>query len=286
MPASTGPVPARLFVILARRAPVGVIFRRGPSKLVELIRWDTATDTFERGQWFKGRIYEYCSDLSPDGSLLIYYATKMQPHDQRDPEQYRTWTAISKPPWLTALALWPAGDSVWPEGGGLFLDGKSVWLSHSSAGLPAKGVKPQDLQLITSPEMKPPPKREFPRPFGSDGWVLVRSSRPHLWEKCVGASPWAIAAEGPRESWLRDCTYCSYTVVPGPAVPGPASVTIDLGRAIWADWDQQERLVFARDGKLFAGEIDAAGQLSERELADFDADTFEAKQAPAWAREW
>jgi hypothetical protein len=286
MPASTGPVPARLSVILARRAPVGVIFRRGPSKLVELIRWDTATDTFERGQWFKGRIYQEYSDLSPDGSLLIYYATKMQPHNQRDPEHYRTWTAISRPPWLTALALWPAGGSVCGQGGGLFLDGKTVWLSHTSARRPAKGQKPHGIQLIASPDLKPPPDREFPRPFGSDGWVLTQTGQPQLWEKTVGASPWTIAAEGLREWSLRDCTYCSYTVVHRSAVDRSAAVTCYLDGAIWADWDQQERLVFARDGKLYAGEIDAEGQLSERELADFNADTFEAKEAPAWAQEW
>ena len=52
--ATPQPVPCRLPVILARAAPIAVIFRRGPSKLVELIKWHTDTDTFERGQWFKG----------------------------------------------------------------------------------------------------------------------------------------------------------------------------------------------------------------------------------------
>src|SRR6266540_2392115 len=119
MPAATGPVPARLSVILARRAAVGVIFRRGPSDLVELIRWHTAADTFERGQWFKGRIYEHRSDLSPDGSLLVYAASKH--HVPPDPKVGASWTAVSKPPWLTALTLWPMRSPVdW--GGGLFQD--------------------------------------------------------------------------------------------------------------------------------------------------------------------
>ena len=55
--------PARLFVILAREAPVGVIFRRGPAGQTLLIKWDTAHDTFEYGQWLKGRIYERRCDL-------------------------------------------------------------------------------------------------------------------------------------------------------------------------------------------------------------------------------
>src|SRR5690349_2052072 len=72
----TGKVPARLFAILARNAPKGVILRRGPSKWVELILWDTANDTFERGQWFKGRIYERGCDLSPNGSYFLYFGSK------------------------------------------------------------------------------------------------------------------------------------------------------------------------------------------------------------------
>ena len=45
-------------------------------------------------------------------------------------------------------------------------------------------------------------------------------------------------------------------------------------------------LVFTRHGKVFAGDFDAEGQMTPRELADFNADTFEPREAPAWAREW
>src|SRR5262245_12563305 len=64
---------ARLWVLLAAREPIGVIFRRGPSKQVMLIKWNTQADTFELGQWLKGRVYERRSDVSPDGELLIYF---------------------------------------------------------------------------------------------------------------------------------------------------------------------------------------------------------------------
>lgn len=68
-------IPPRLHVILAREAPKAVVFRRGPSGRVCTVGWDLETDTFTMGQWLKGRIYEYRSDLSPDGSLMIYFAT-------------------------------------------------------------------------------------------------------------------------------------------------------------------------------------------------------------------
>ncbi len=97
------PTPARLYVILAREAPVAVIFRRGPSRWVQMIKWHTDTDTFEEGQWFKGRVYESKCDLSPDGKLLIYFVLKA---NRVHPDYGYTWTAISKPPYFTALALW------------------------------------------------------------------------------------------------------------------------------------------------------------------------------------
>ncbi len=50
-------VPCHLFVILARESPTALILRRGPSRWVQLIRWDTLHDTFEPGAWFHGRIY-------------------------------------------------------------------------------------------------------------------------------------------------------------------------------------------------------------------------------------
>ena len=72
-----GRTSCRVFAILARNAATGVVFRRGPSKWVQLIRWNTDTDTFESGQWFHGRLYERRADLSPDGTKLIYFAAKV-----------------------------------------------------------------------------------------------------------------------------------------------------------------------------------------------------------------
>jgi hypothetical protein len=110
-----------VFVISARKAPVAVVFRRGPSKQVLLLKWNLTTDKLQPGQWFKGRIYERRCDLSPSGDLLIYFAAKFKP-------PLYSWTAISRPPFLTALALWPKGDT-W-GGGGVFDTGDSARLNH------------------------------------------------------------------------------------------------------------------------------------------------------------
>lgn len=58
----------RLIALLASEAPVGIVFRRGPSKLVRVILWNRETDEFTPGQWFKGRIYPDRSDISQMGA--------------------------------------------------------------------------------------------------------------------------------------------------------------------------------------------------------------------------
>src|SRR5258708_40304808 len=102
--------PCRAFGILARDAPLAVILRRGPSAWVQLIRWQTSSDIIEYGQWFNGRIYERRCDLSPDGKLFIYFAQKKNNKTMADQDYTYAWTAVSKPPYFTALALWPKGD--------------------------------------------------------------------------------------------------------------------------------------------------------------------------------
>lgn len=105
----------RLFVIPARDAHKAVILRRGPSKWYHIILWDTKRDQFEEGAWFKGRIYEEKCDLSPDGQVFVYFVHQ----GNRARTTYsHAWTAVSRPPWLHALTLWPDTDTY--GGGGRF----------------------------------------------------------------------------------------------------------------------------------------------------------------------
>ena len=132
--------PCRLFVLQARDAPVAVILRRGPSAWYHVILWDTETDLFTHGAWFNGRIYEDRCDLSPDGALFLYFALKGS-HWQTS---YKgTWTALSRPPWLNALTLWPWG-STW-GGGGRFVDNRTIMLRgrgfHAHSEHPLVGLQ-------------------------------------------------------------------------------------------------------------------------------------------------
>ncbi|MEB1529037.1 hypothetical protein [Xanthomonas sp. WHRI 7945] len=254
------PPATRLYALLAREARTGVIFRRGPSKQVQLIRWDLREDSFEHGQWFKGRIYERRCDLSPSGRLLVYFASKQQ-------GDFVTWTALSRPPFFTALALWPKGDC-W-GGGGMFEDERTLLLNHRSQEgrdpfpLPTGFQVPHDLQV-----------RPFGRGSGGgedepidsalrqrDGWqvidagvgetggltsgVLYRFTRPRVWEK-PGASGrrlqslLQVVGRG-NEAWYG---------LDHRVLDRDGTVLLDLPGSDWADWDGGD-LVFARDGCLY-----------------------------------
>jgi hypothetical protein len=270
MSTKTGPAPCRLSVILAREAPVGVIFRRGPSRHVELIKWHTDTDAFERGQWFKGRIDEYYADLSPDGSHLVYHAAKQV--------IWESWTAISRPPWLTAVAFWPGTGSaayfgVW--GGGLFLDNQTVWISPHSVKLSSPEVR-QPTELVVRTE---PSYYIYTTRLERSGWRAKPDIQTHIYEKDEPLGTRTMV-EACRKCYdhLRIDRYTLIDRQSGREIP--------IQEAFWADWDQQGRLVFTRHGKVFAGGFDDQGQVVARELADFNADSFELRKAPAWAREW
>lgn len=117
----------RLHLLFARDAPRAVILRRGPSAWYHVMRWNLLDDSIEHGAWFKGRLYEERCDLSPDGELLIYFALK---GTHWNTSYSGSWSAVSRAPWLHALALWPQGHT-W-GGGGYFEGPRHVVLNACS----------------------------------------------------------------------------------------------------------------------------------------------------------
>jgi hypothetical protein len=280
---------ASLFVILARNGSDAVIFRRGPSKQVLLIKWDRRTDSFEIGQWFKGRIYEHRCDLSPSGNLLVYLAAK-----HKGP--IGTWNAVSRPPYLTALALWP-NLGTW-GGGGLF-ESESTLLLHHDAPKLAEGFRL--------------PARMVVRSLGDgigvneydgihharllrDGWTLrqkgelkkYRTERDLKWRfepvrlyektmprkkvtRIIQLQLRGISGEG---TWYKvDHALLDHHHESLLALPGTS----------WADWDSNGDLLFAEGGKLFRlpwSNRNELGRDAAKEIADFSALTFAPKEPP------
>jgi hypothetical protein len=192
-------------VILARDAHVGVVVRRGPSPWCQLTLWDTERDVFTEGSWFHGRIFAERCDLSPDGRLFVYSAYQ----GGRSRSSYTDcWTAVSRPPWLHALALWPIGTTY--GGGGRF------------AG----------------------PRR-----------LILRG-----------------AGDAHREHPAR-----GLEIVPG--VAECHRTTGEVPGAGWTGRDHANRLVYAKDGCLFA-----RSGLADARLADFRSQSPRAEVPPEWAK--
>lgn len=165
----------RIYVMIASAARVAVVFRRGPSKLVLLLRWDMAADTFEAGQWFKGRIYERRCDISPSGKYLVYFAGNQKP-------PYYRWTAISKPPYLTALTLWPGIDCT----GGFFKSDSSLCLEHwwPANGLGLRSSVPKGFEIVPFDDFSGRGQYGFilKQRMKRDGWIHVQEGVAHTSE--------------------------------------------------------------------------------------------------------
>jgi len=288
-------MPANLFVILARNNRDAVIFRRGPSKQVLLIKWGRRSDCFEIGQWFKGRIYEHRCDLSPSGDLLVYLAAK-----HKGP--IHTWTAVSKPPYLTALALWP-NLGTW-GGGGLF-ETESTLLLHHDAPKLAEGFSLPARMMVRSLGysigMNEYDGNHHARLLRG-GWTLrqkgeLREQRTarrlkwrfdpvRLYEKTMSRKKSTriiqmqlrgISGEG---TWYK---------VDHALLDEKHELLLKLPDTSWADWDSNGDLLFADGGKLFRlpwsnhGEVERG---TAKEIADFSALAFAPKEPPKKALNW
>jgi hypothetical protein len=279
----------RLALLQAQRSPVAVIFRRGPSKHVEVIRWDLASDGFERGHWFHGRIYEKRCDLSPDGELLVYFVNKFNRHTVDDKDYTYAWTAVSRVPWLSALALWPKGDCWW--GGGLFVGRRKLWLNHRPhEATPHPAHPPTGLEVEPNPEAHGENEPIYQRRLERDGWTLRQEWErdPRTWSTITPevrvkrlpapVSTVAIALER-RSDNLR---YRERFWIEGAAnEPGLPPGPID-----WLDWDPRGRLIALAGGRVWAATVDDGSVQRFAELLDLRDDRPEEREAPESAYRW
>jgi len=264
---------------------------------VLLIKWNLETDHFEMGQWFKVRIYEKRCDLSPDGDLLIYFAAS-----QKKP--FVSWTAVSRPPYLTALALWKKGDC-W-GGGGQFQTGAQIRLNH------------RENQMDLAPDFSVPKWLSVAQ-FGDhsgwgeddpiwsnrlerDGWI--RTGYPEREERDSGAKMWLkfdppITWEKVHPLWPRKYTL-RMSILGLHERNGPWDIiehhlfgldgrTEMIGRSDWADWSPNGDLLFAQSGCLYRlrHEKGKFGPVeTSEEIADFSKLKFENRAPTEEAQHW
>jgi len=294
---STRNAPAtRIYGLIARAARVGVLFRRGPSKQVLLVYWDMERDLFYPGQWLNGRIYERRSDLSPSGKRLVYLAASHKP-------PYHTWTAVSRPPYLTAVVFWP-NMGTW-GGGGLFEKENRLSLNHNSSYLkPTKGARvPQELSVaqVGDCPVGGEDARILDCRLRRDGWRLIQEGvvtrhdyGAFLWIEYDPPTVWAHPRPGGSGPWeLRMIERGikerngTWNVVEYALRNGETEQEAPLGRLDWADWCHSGDLVFTRDGCVWRMAVDETDCFPphERRLVDLRPLTFR-ELAPPQPYDW
>jgi hypothetical protein len=280
-------VKPRLFGIVATRAPIVAVLRRGPSDWSQVLRWDVAAGTLQRGSWIRANLYPQRCDLSPDGRWLAYFTLRQRSTWAAGP----TYIAISRLPWLTALAAWGTCGT-WTRGVH-FVERPRTW----EVGEPADGdavplrqryrlglalTRPRAFAVETrrgwaeTPDSPPyEPERDFwderraglltmakARPGADDGILLTAGGR------------YAAHRSG-QASWVE----ARYAIEDG---AGPRA----LPGVQWADW--------AHDGRLLVATTD--GQLQVRDApwdatavhwsVDLAGDVPTPAEPPAIARRW
>ena len=294
-------------VIIARNAAVAVIFRRGPSRRMRMLRWNLCNDKIEEGQWIEAGIPVTRCDVSPNGELVACFVAS----HRRAPG---TWTAISRPPWFTALAVWPKGDS-W-GGGGLFVSDQHFLLEHDERvhygidqfRLMHDFTLPRRFRVQPYDGHAPVPECDIEQcRMVLSGWRFVQRA---VWGRATSDLETGLPFERPEimarvlddpkrprfalrrfvDGYAPNRQQGESRIVRAEIHDRETATARDLGRVDWVDADHTGDVLWSARGKLFrlAGparrgmNLDAAPQL----VADLNDMTFAAIEAPRRAMKW
>ena len=273
----------RLFGIPAIAAPVVAIIRRGPSDWCHVGRWDYASGTWESGSWIRGAIYPQRCDVSPDGRLLASFILKAT----ADWAPGRTYVAVSRLPWLAALAAWGTGGT-WSRG--------MAFVASGSAVYPPDPPDVGDLRPLAGRydlEHRRPASYAVER---ARGWTETVDSAP-----ATDDDPWDVWRAGritmmksrptePATSLLVTGAYAAHRGGEPSADPAryrvrTAAGAVALEGVQWADWAPDGRLLVAtRAGSLEVR--DDPGETTPAWRVDLAEERPQAVEPPSEAHEW
>lgn len=263
------------------------VLRRGPSDWSQVVRWEVAAGTVEHGSWLRGNLYPQRCDLSPDGRWLAYFTLRQRSTWAAGP----TYIAISRLPWLTALAAWGTCGT-WTRGVH-FAERPRTW----EVGEPAEGdVVPlrQRYRLglaLTRPRAFAVEARRGWRESSDspaydpehDPWDERRARTLTMTRMRPGTNDgarltvagWYAAFRSGQPSWA-ETRYTIEDLEGARPLPGVQ----------WADWDSQGRLLVATtDGQLQVRDEpwDASAAVW---AVDLSGDVPAPAEPPAVARRW
>jgi len=193
-----------------------------------------------------------------------------------------SWTAVSKTPYLKAIAFYPKGDCWF--GGGLWKDNTHYWLNDGD--LKARNVSSEVLRVDS---MSLPAGRvsgECPGVYFNrllrDGWKyfhtveVSRAQSEALFQKPVSDN-----------IVLQKRFFSGFTRAPGRGTYWEEhELLFRESRTVQehADWEWadvwQGALLWASKGRLFRGAINESAELDETMIADLNDMAFEAIKAP------
>ena len=193
----------------------------------------------------------------------------------------RSWTAISRAPYLKAIDLWFNG-SGW-NGGGKFIDEKTVWINTP---LMFRGEHLHHIQSRKFKELAEPPIPEWETENNGEcpGIYLFRLERDGwqakgytqgiaFYEKSLNNGLILRKEFGWRDAAV---TYQENHIL----MDAQRNILLDGKSWEWADFDaRHKRIVYAEKGCIYAIDLRRAN-LKERLLHDFNDMKFEALTAP------
>jgi hypothetical protein len=264
--------------IVARAAPLAVILRRGPTRHTRLLCWDLRDDTVRGGQWLVGRVDPGPCGLSPSGDLFVYEARKGP----------RTFTAICRPPFFTALAFWEYS-APW-TGGGFFASDTTVVLGltfenpRAAADFPAGFHVTDVFRYFANGGRAPERIAEVAAadPIARQGWSR---RAPSVFHK---PNPVRSRIRLERASTKRETT-TTYTIIEDAPSPNGGAKRHELGGVDWADWGPDGTLLFGRAGRLYRQPLPRSLTKTfdtPRLVTDLTNQSFERIVAPDEARHW
>ena len=245
-------------------------------------RWDLEVPSYESGAWLRGTVYPQRTELSPDGRWLAYFALKTS----ADWELGATYIAISRLPWLTALAGW-ATEGTWTRGVE-FVEDRSVWtVDEPDLGDVGPVRERYGLRLSRADAFAIERRRgwtetpDTPPRQPADAWDERRGDRIVMEKSRPGS-------DGAQRLTVRG-TYAAIRELHGIRTDVHYELHAgDDARHLedvqWADWDAQGRLLVATlDGRLQIRDVDAESVTWE---VDEAALTPDPAPPPADARVW
>jgi hypothetical protein len=278
----------RVFGIVASDATVVGVLRRGPSDWFHVGRWDTERGSYEPGAWVRATIYPQRCDVSPDGRWLSYFMLG----GAATWAAGSTFVAISKLPWVHALAAWGT-DGTWTRGAHFVADRRVQELGPPHEGVVDAATLGCGL-AVTRPVAYAVERRHgweeapgSPERHDGDPWNERRAHRLVMRKSRSGGdhdSSLELRVRGSYAAFRQGeagngSNIAEYELLRGPEV-------VPLTGVQWADWDRAGRLIVATiDGHLQTRNVDGNVPTIVDDV-DLTAFAPDPRPAPPEARRW